>query len=284
MTPQGTVTTLHSFNSTDGSSPEAALIQSTGGNFYGTTYNGGTEGYGTIFKITSAGTLTTLHVFDDATEGRAITAGLVQASDGNFYGSTTLDGPNGYGAVYTTTPTGTVTVLHGFNATDGATPNALVLATDGNFYDTTISGGANIDGTVFQITPQGTLTTLHTFTGPDGADSFAGLVQHTNGKFYGTTRVGGSKNDGTVFRLDVGLGAFVKTVPTAGKVGAKVKILGTGLTGATSVSLNGVAAAFTVLSASQITTTVPAGATTGTVQVTTPSGTLLSNVAFQVTH
>jgi uncharacterized repeat protein (TIGR03803 family) len=175
-------------------------------------------------------------------------------------------------------------VLHGFNATDGASPNALVLATDGNFYDTTISGAANIDGTVFEITPQGVLTTLHTFNGSDGADSFAGLVQHTTGKFYGTTRVGGSKNDGTVFRLDVGLGAFAKTVPTAGKVGAKVKILGTSLTGATSVSFNGVSSAFTVVSASEITTTVPTGATTGTVLVTAPGGTLLSNLAFRVTH
>src|SRR5258706_2209558 len=284
ITPGGILTTLHSFNSTDGSSPEAALVQSVDGNFYCTTYNGGTEGYGTIFKITSAGTLTTLHVFDDGTEGRAITAGLVQTSDGNFYGSTTLGGPNGYGAVYTTTPTGTVTVLHSFNATDGATPNALVLSTDGNLYGTTISGGTNIDGTVFEVTPQGALSTLHTFAGSDGADSFAGLVQATNGKFYGTTRVGGSKNDGTVFRLDVGLGRVVKTVPTAGKVGLKVKILGTSLTCATSVRFNRVEAAFTVLSASQITTTVPTGAATGTVQVITPSGTLLSNVAFQVTH
>ncbi len=284
ITPAGTLTTLHSFNSSDGSSPEAALIQATDGNFYSTTYNGGSEGYGTAFKITSAGTLTTLHVFDNETQGSAITSGLVQASDGNFYGSATLSGPNGYGSVYMMTSTGTVTVLHGFDATDGASPNALVLATDGNLYDTTISGGANIDGTVFEITPQSALTTLHTFTGSDGADSFAGLVQHTNGKFYGTTRVGGSKGDGTVFRLDTGLGPFVKTVPTAGKVGVKVKILGTSLTGATSVSFNGVAATFTVLSASQITTTVPAGATTGTVEVTTPGGTLLSNVAFQVTH
>jgi uncharacterized repeat protein (TIGR03803 family) len=284
ITPGGTLTTLHSFNSTDGSSPEAALIQAADGNFYCTTYNGGTEGYGTIFKITSGGTLTTLHVFDDGTEGRAITAGLVQASDGNFYGSTTLGGPNGYGAVYTTTPTGTVTVLHGFNATDGATPNALVLATDGNLYGTTISGGTYIDGTVFEITPQGTLSTLHTFAGNDGADSFAGLVQATDGKFYGTTRVGASKNDGTVFRLDMGLRPFVKTVPTAGTVGAKVKILGTSLTGSTSVSFDGVAAAFTVVSASQITTTVPTGAASGTVQVITPGGTLLSNVAFQVTQ
>ena len=95
---------------------------------------------------------------------------------------------------------------------------------------------------------------------------------------------GGSKNDGTVFLLDVGLGPFVITVPAAGKVGARVRILGTNLTGATSVSFNGAAAAFTVLSPSEITTTVPPGATTGTVQVTTPSGMLLSNLVFQVTQ
>ena len=205
---KGVVTTLHSFNSTDGSSSEAALIQATDGNFYGTTYNGGSNGYGTVFKITSSGTLSTLHVFNDETEGRAITAGLVQASDGNFYGSTTLGGPNGYGSVFTVTPVGTLTVLHSFNAIDGATPNALVLGSDSNFYGTTISGGANGDGTAFEVTPQGAFTTLHTFNGSDGADSFAGLVQGTDGIFYGTTRVGGSKNDGTVFSLDVGLGAF----------------------------------------------------------------------------
>jgi uncharacterized repeat protein (TIGR03803 family) len=125
---------------------------------------------------------------------------------------------------------------------------------------------------------------LHTFNKTDGADPFAGLTQATDGKFCGTTSFGGSKNNGTVFRLDTGLGPFVKTVPTAGKVGVKVEILGTNLTGATSVSLHGVAATFTVVSATEITTTVPTGATTGTVQVVTPGGTLLSTVAFQVTH
>ena len=284
ITPQGMLTTLHSFNSTDGSSPEAALIQASDGNFYGTTYNGGTEGYGTVFKITPTGALTTLHIFDDATEGSAVTSGLVQAGHGSFYGSTTLGGPNGYGAVYSVTSTGTVTVLYGFNANDGATPNQMLLAPDGNLYSTTISGGASIDGTVFALTPQGTLSTLHTFSGSDGADSFAGLLQATDGRFYGTTRVGGTKNDGTVFRLDVGLGAFVKTLPTAGKVGASVKILGNGLTGTTSVSFNGVATAFSAVSSSAISTGVPAGATTGKVQVVTPSGTLSSNVVFQVTQ
>ncbi len=282
ITPAGTLTTLHSFDSTDGSSPEAHLIQAGDGNFYGTTYNGGTEGYGTVFKMTPTGTLTTLHVFSDA-DGRAITAGLVQAADGNFYGSTTLGGPNGYGSVFSMTPAGTVTILHSFNATDGATPNELVVATDGNIYGTTISGGTNIDGTIFEVTPQGAFNTLHTFAGSDGADSFAGLVQATDGKFYGSTRVGGSKNDGVIFRLDTGLAPFVETLPTSGKVGARIRILGTSLTGTTSVTFNGTAATFTVISPSQVITTVPAAATTGTVQVTTPTATLLSNEPFHVT-
>jgi hypothetical protein len=94
---------------------------------------------------------------------------------------------------------------------------------------------------------------------------------------------GGANNDGTVFSLSVGLGPFVETQPTSGKVGAAVKILGTDLTGATSVTLNGTAAVFKVVSGSLITTNVPTGATTGRVEVTTPKGTLKSNVVFRVT-
>jgi uncharacterized repeat protein (TIGR03803 family) len=282
ITSQGALSTLHSFDSTDGSSPESALIRAADGNFYGTTYNGGSaDSYGTVFTMTPGGTLTTLHVFNE-TEGKGIVAGLVQAGDGNFYGTGGQGGANGYGAVFMVTPTGALTTLHSFNATDGATPSALVLATDGNFYGTTISGGANIDGTVFEITPQGVFTSLHSFSGNDGADSFAALLQATDGKFYGTTSAGGSKNLGTIFRLDVGLKPFVKTVPTAGVAGARVRILGTSLAGATSVSFNGAAAVFTVVSSSEIITTVPAGATTGAVQVATPAGTLSSNVVFQV--
>ena len=102
------------------------------------------------------------------------------------------------------------------------------------------------------------------------------------GTSTGQPTVAGPAADGTVFSLSVGLGPFVETQPTSGKVGAAVKILGTDLTGATSVSFNGTAAVFTVVSASEIAATVPAGATTGTVQVVTPSGTLSSNVPFLV--
>jgi uncharacterized repeat protein (TIGR03803 family) len=182
------------------------------------------------------------------------------------------------------TPEGAVTVLHNFDVTDGSSPNLLLLASDGNFYGTTISSGANGDGTIFEVTSSGALTTLHNFIGTDGDLPFAGPSQATDGNLYGVAQFGGSKNDGVVYKLQLGLAPFVKTVPVAAKVGAKIKILGNNLTSATSVTFNGSAAAFRVVSATQIVTAVPTTATTGTVQVTTPSGTLSSNVAFQVIH
>ena len=138
------------------------------------------------------------------------------------------------------------------------------------------------------MTPAGALTTLHYFDSTDGMTPDAGLVQATNGIFYGTTSTGGtslacdSAPCGTIFSLDMGLGKFVETVPTSGKTGAKVIILGSNLTGVTAVTFNGTAATFSVVSATEITTTVPLGATTGPVQVTKPAGTLSSNVAFRV--
>jgi uncharacterized repeat protein (TIGR03803 family) len=141
-------------------------------------------------------------------------------------------------------------------------------------------------GTVFRITPSGKLTTLYSFCSQsnctDGAHPYAGLVQDTNGNLYGTTQAGGASGEGTVFSLSVGLGPFVETQTTSGKVGAAVKILGTNLTGATSVTFSGTAAIFKVVSGSLITTTVPVGATTGEVKVKTPRGSLKSNVVFRV--
>jgi len=299
ITPSGTLTTLYSFCSlsgcTDGKTPLSALVQATNGNLYGTTFVGGANGYGTVFKITPSGTLTTLLSFDYTNNGGNPEAGLVEAANGNLYG-TTSDGfaPGGnYGTVFKITPSGTLTTLHSFcsltNCADGYLSDAaLVQATDGNFYGTTVVGGTHCIpdggcGTIFKITPSGTLTTLHSFDVTDGETPETGLAQDTNGKFYGTTQAGGADNGGTIYSLAVGLGAFVETQTSSGNVGAVVKILGTGLTGATSVTFNGTAAVFTVASSSEITTTVPTGATTGTVEVTVPGGTLKSNVEFRVT-
>jgi uncharacterized repeat protein (TIGR03803 family) len=303
ITPSGTLTTLYNFCSqsgcADGANPGGALVQGTDGNLYGTTSAAGNPacssgGCGTIFKITTTGTLTTLHSFD-LTDGGNPSAGLIQATDGNFYGTTNIGGANNNlcmsgscGTVFKLTPAGTLTTLHSFDLTDGGNPSAaLIQATDGNFYGTTDVAQSS-DGTVFKITPAGTLTTLHGFNFTDGYRPNA-LVQHTNGTFYGTTAQGGIRNYhvcglgcGTIYSLSVGLGPFVETEPASGNVGAAVNILGTNLTGATSVSFNGAAATFTVVSGSEITTTVPAGGTAGEVKVVTPSGTLSSNVPFMV--
>lgn len=146
ITPSGALTTLHSFDSTDGAGPEAPLLQATDGNFYGTTSEGGASASGTVFKITAAGTLTTLYSFcsqTNCTDGANPIAGLIQATDGNFYGTATQGGDNGGGTVFEITPSGKLTTLHTFDGTDGFNPEAtLVLATDGNFYGTTCCGGA----------------------------------------------------------------------------------------------------------------------------------------------
>jgi uncharacterized repeat protein (TIGR03803 family) len=132
------------------------------------------------------------------------------------------------------------------------------------------------------MTPKGQVTTLHSFNNTDGSSPYGGLVQSTNGKFYGTTIYGGTIGDGTVFSLDVGLGPFVSFVRASGQVGQTGPILGQGLTGTTSVFFNGTPASFTVASDTFIKATVPAGATSGYVTVTTPGGTLTSNRVFHI--
>ncbi len=306
MTPSGALTILYSFcaepNCTDGADP-SQLIQATDGNFYGTTGGGGASGYGTVFKITPSGTLTTLHSFcpefpAPCISGEAPVAGLVQASDGNFYGTTSGGGAYNTtsstgGTVFKITPSGSLTTLYSFCAetgcTDGEQPLGLVHATDGNLYGTTEDGGIGCPsfvgcGTVFKMTASGTFTTLHRFDGTDGITS-TGLTQATNGTFYGTTLAGGTDNAGTIFSLCVGLGWFVETLPTYGIVGATIHIIvpGPDVAGASQVTFNGIAAAFTVVSSHEIQATVPPGATTGYVRVTLPSGRIPSNKKFRVT-
>lgn len=291
ITTRGKLTTLHTFDSTDGAGPQGGLIQSADGSFYGTTGAGGKGGgdcprlggCGTVFKITRAGKLTPLHSFH-LTDGWWVTAGLVQASDGNFYGTTAAGGACGdTGTVFKITQTGKLTTLNNCGAGGDEVLSGLMQATDGNLYGTTAFGGVNLGGTIFRITTNGMLTTLYSFSVGDGANSQTPPLQATDGNFYGTTVTGGSYNDGVVFSLSVGLGPFVTFVPDFGKVGWTPAVLGQGFTGTTGVSFNGTpAAGFVVKSDTYLTATVPAGATTGNVTVTTPSGTLTSNVPYRV--
>jgi len=300
ITPTGTLTTLFMFDITDGAEPHAGLVQATNGYFYGTTFTGGANGdFGTVFQITPSGALTTLYSFcaqSGCTDGELPYAGLVQGTDGNFYGTTYQGGASNSGTVFKITPAGTPTTLYSFcsqsGCTDGKLPYAgLVFATDGKLYGTTYQGGANNSGTVFQIAPTGAFTTLYSFCSQsgctDGRLPYAGLVQGTDGKLYGTTKQGGTHcapegGCGTIFSLSVGLGPFVKTLPQSGQVGKVIENLGTDLTGATGVTFNGTPATFTVDARTEITATVPTGATTGGIQVTTPDGTLRSAGPFVV--
>ncbi|MGO4885140.1 MAG: choice-of-anchor tandem repeat GloVer-containing protein [Bryobacteraceae bacterium] len=299
----GLLRTVYSFCSlsgcTDGLEPFAGLIQGKSGDFYGTTLGGGASGNGTIFKMTPTGTLTTLHSFNGG-DGSEPTAPLVQAADGDFYGTTDYYGDDAHGAAYSggtifkITPSGTLTTLYDFcsqiGCADGYYPVAgLMQATDGALYGTTSQGGAAAGGTVYRMTPSGTLTTVYNFCSKkecaDGATPYTVPVQDTNGNLFETTFFGGAKSAaGTVFSMSIGQGPFVKTLTTSGKVGATVRIIGTDLNGAISVSFNGTAAGPIIIAATEITATVPAGATTGFVTVTMPTSTLKSNVPFQVLH
>ncbi len=204
VTSAGSETVLYMFTyGDDGGYPEAALIQGTDGNFYGTTAGAGTSGYGTVFKVTPAGVETVLYSFTGGSDGGASYGALVQGTDGNFYGMTELGGADNVGTVIKVTPAGIETVLHSFtNGSDGGYPTtALIQATDGNFYGTTYQGGTSDFGTIFRITPAG-IETMYSFTaGDDGASPKAGLIQGTDGRFYGTTAFGGTDNDGTIFKF-----------------------------------------------------------------------------------
>jgi uncharacterized repeat protein (TIGR03803 family) len=280
ITAGGALTTLHSFDGMDGSGPNAGVVQGTDGNFYGTTYSGGTYGAGTVFKMNARGTVTPLHSFGGPPPASAGPySGLIQGADGDFYGTTEVGGTNTNGTVFKITATGSLTTLHAFDYQDGDFPAGVVQGTDGNLYGTTQGGGLYFFGTVFQLNAKGVLTTLHNFDASDGEDPQSAPVQATNGTFYGTTFTGGQY--GTMFSLSVGLGSFVATNPTSGKVGTHVTILGNNLASATSVTFNGTKATFKA-SGTYITTTVPTGATTGSVEVATPKKTLKSDVPFRV--
>jgi uncharacterized repeat protein (TIGR03803 family) len=293
ITLQGRFTTLHSFGVVDGYEPIAGLIQGIDGNLYGTSQLGGTgtPDWGTVFKMTLRGKVTTLYSFctqPGCGDGGQPYAAVIQGADGDFYGTTTSGGDNQQGAVYRITSDGQFTTLHSFlGGTDGTFPSAsLVQATDGNLYGTAANFGLNGGGTIFAITPGGDFTNLYSFCMRknciDGQFPFGGLLQDTNGVLYGTTRDGGFGYFGVIYSLDMGLAPFVTFVRPAGKVGQIGPILGQGFTGTTSVMLNGVPANFKVISDTYIKATVPSGATTGYVTVTTPSGVLTSNVPFHV--
>ncbi|MBA3912411.1 MAG: hypothetical protein H0X25_00795 [Acidobacteriales bacterium] len=307
ITQGGVFTILYKFaeKGADGDYPEGQLVQNGDGSLYGTTNQGGAQGDGTIFKINQAGDLTTLYSFcsvgTQCLDGAAPQAGLILGNDGAFYGTTYSGGDNSCqpadscGTLFKYSQSG-LTTLHVFQPGEGAQPTApLYQGTDGNFYGAAVIGGKVWDpsctegcGTLFSLTPSDNLTVLHTFCEtagcPDGQNPYGPVVQATDGNFYGTAEQGGSSGDGIVYKLSLGLPPFVKLLPEFGVTGQSVRILGNNLLGTTGVTFNGTPAEFAVNTNSFLTATVPAGATSGTVQVTTANRVLTSNVTFHVSR
>jgi uncharacterized repeat protein (TIGR03803 family) len=303
MTPQGNVSTIYG---PAGDDFFMLSFQAPDGVIYGTTYFVADEhdiAYGgTVFAMTPQGALTTIHDFcpdlSNCVNGYDPTA-LFLATDGNFYGTMygggNLNNPAcgvgfGCGLIFKLSPDGTANTLYNFCPGTGCWdgyPISLTQASDGNLYGLTAASPSGHTGTIFEVTRSGAFTNLYNFCAQpgctDGVYPNSSLVQATNGIFYGTT-IGSDEADtgGAIFSLSLGLSPFVKTLPTSGEVGKQIYILGTKLIGTKEVAFNGVPADFTVVSPTEITTTVPKGATSGTVMVTTPVGTLASNVKFLI--
>ena len=251
ITPSGALTVLYDFDGTHGKAPFGPLAQGSDRNFYGTTTTGGASNAGLIFKVTPTGTLTVLHDLNGTTDGRLPAAGLVPATDGNFYGVNQYGGnsancsTSGCGTLFQVTPAGSYSVLYNFDAATGDQPLVtLIQHTNGLLYGDTSAGG----------------------TGK--------LCQ--NGSVLGC---------GVFYSWNGNLPPFVALLPYSGEVGSTVEILGQGFTSASTVSFNGTPAAVALQgnSGTYLRAMVPSGATTGFVTVTTSTGTLTSNKQFVVT-
>ena len=284
ITSDGGYTAIYNYNFTEAYDTLFPPVQGVNGDFYVTSIGGGVSGCGSISESSPRGVLVNVFSFDCGTEGEYPLGSPTLGANGHFYGTTDQGGTNNGGVLFDVDDDLNDTVLQDFGAiTGGGTdPEAgLVLATDHNLYGLTLGGGARNHGTIYSVTPSGTLTNI--FSWVVKVQAQAAMVQHTNGTLYGVTYQGGNFGLGIVYSLDLGLGPFVTFVGSTGKAGQTAEILGQGLTGTTSVTFNGVpATSFTVVSNTYMTAVVPSSATTGKVVVTTPTGTLTSNVNFRI--
>ncbi len=193
MDPSGHVTTLHSFTGLldDGSTPIGGLIQAPDGYLYGTTSEGGQSGVGTVFRISTAGELVTLHSFVHPEGGSRPFAALLRASDGNFYGTAMEGGEFGAGVVFRIDSAGNYAIVASFDFTNGAYPEAgLVRASNGYFYGLSSFAG------LYRV---GYLGGLVAIPAPIQGETRSTLIQASDGKLYGTSNTGFG---GFVFRID----------------------------------------------------------------------------------
>lgn len=288
-THSGTFTTIYTYDNTHGINA-GYLMQGSDGNLYIAASSGGTNNNGTIVQLSTAGKLLSYYAFPGGPAG-SLPLGLVQASNGNYYGVTFQGGQKensaGIGTIFQYVPPASVTVLYIYNpltTNGGGYPSGIpIQATDGYLYGVTLDGGTYANGTLYRISTSGKYQQLYSFPTAVGKNPTANLLQATSGLFYGSAQAGGPNGYGAIFGLNMGLGPFITFVQPTAKVGKSAEILGQGFTGTTSVTFNGLpATSFAVKSDTYMTAVVPTGATTGPVVVTEPTGTLTSNVNFRI--
>ena len=322
MSSAGAIKIIYNFDNTHGANPHGPVVQGSDGSLYGTTLVGGStaNSEGVVFKLSTKGAITVLHEFDitSTTDGYAPFAGLVAGSDGNFYGATYTGASNGaarFGTLFKITKTGVYTLLHVFDQTHGATTLTTPLQhTNGIIYGETAEGGIPSGSGVFYSLNDGispfvslvgfpaatagqtveilgngfTGTTKVTFGSGSAAftvvsDTYMTAVVPTSGITGSVvvTTPGGTLTSKQSFKVVPVITSFS---PPSGPVGTPVTITGSGFTGATKVSFGGKnATVFTVNSGTQITVTVPSGAVTGKIKVTTTGGLATSTGTFTVT-
>jgi uncharacterized repeat protein (TIGR03803 family) len=275
---------LHDFVGSDGAVPTGPLFQAGDGFFYGTTNQGGLWNSGVVYKVDVRGTFALLHSLSPfyPGEGSQPKGGVIQASDGFFYGTT--EQGTYYGEIFRMDAFGNFTVLHRFDsyASDGGSPvSGLIEGRDGFLYGTAPIGGQPVTsesrhGVVYRMDKAGTVDVVHTFTGPDGYKPYAALVQGADGGLYGSTIVGGAFGLGVLFRIDA---AAAPAPPPAltGLTLTPVRVVG-GQNSTGTVTLGGAApsggAVVALSSRSSVasapaTVTVPAGARSASFAVST---------------
>jgi len=278
---EGSVTMITTFPSSD---QTENVIYGSDGNFYGVVEpaNSSTTGY--VFRLSPSGSLTKLYNFPANTFTGYMPTPLLQADDGNLYGATVTGGANGTGMIYKLTLGGQFTLLHSFGKGQiPQGPASLIEASDGNLYG--VSQANSGAGQIFRLTKSGGYAVLYEMTEANGLPP-CWLLQGSDGVIYGVAHAGGQTGAGTVFALDVGLKPPKPTAqhfqPESGAVGTEVLIWGYNLL-SPSVSFNGAATTKVFNSGSNyILATVPAGASTGPITITTPGGTHTTRASFTV--
>ena len=206
MSAAGHEAVLYSFTGgADGSNPNSGVVRDSAGNLYGTTFNGGTFGYGTVYKLDTAGNETVLYTFTGGSDGSNPYAGVVRDSAGNLYGTTWYGGVGGAGVIYQVDASGNETVLYSFTGAPGNARSYSGLYRDsaGNLYGVSYSGGTAGFGAVYKLDTANNYTVLYNFTGgADGRYPYAGVIRDAAGNLYGTTEVGGAYYGGVVYKVD----------------------------------------------------------------------------------